>query len=62
MNRRLCVIQAGGGGEGRGGNEQKFHIYEIFTWKKAYSRNRGKKYTQDKQTNTQKMKHAPTEP
>ena len=54
-------------------NLMPFHVYlaemnKNFTYmkyspeKKHTAETGGKKYTQDKQTNTQKMKHAPTEP
>lgn len=60
MKPLLCVMQAGGGGGGGEGTKIS-HIRNIHL-KKCIKPKQGKKYTQDKQTNTQKMKHAPTEP
>lgn len=52
--RLLCVIQAGGGGMKKNFTYMKYSPEKMHT-----AENRGGKYTQGKQTNTPKMKHAP---
>ena len=52
--RLLCVMQAGGGGMKKNLTYMKYSPEKMHT-----AENRGGKYTQGKQINTPKMKHAP---